>query len=106
MCYSCQSIETPLGRGRSVACHRGYDPYTQPTDFDLGGEAVEGFLRGDWGYVALTAMVVGADGSTLGERTLYGVAEWGEAPCAFENVSALRWVMEAAFERAAVVVSP
>lgn len=100
MCYSCCALEVPIAEGRSVVCQRGYDPFTQPTDFDLDDATVEAFRRGEWGYVSLTAIVVGADDSTLGECTLYGVPEREWRACAFENAAAINWVVEQAFSRA------
>lgn len=96
MCFSCQNLELPLDGERSVVFERGYDPYTQPTDFDLDQSAVSAFLRGDWGYVTLSASVVGADGSTLGAYSLHGIAEWDGSPCAFEDSRAVQWVAEQA----------
>lgn len=84
---------------------RGYDAYTRPTDFDLDGPAVEGFRRGDWGYVSLTASVVGSDGALLGSASLYGIPEWSESPCALEAPKAVEWVTREAFERAARAVT-
>lgn len=88
-----------------MVCQRGYDPFTQPSDFDLSGATVEAFERGDWGYVSLTAVVVGSDDSPLGECTLYGVPEHESCACAFENAEALGWVVEQAFSRAELALT-
>lgn len=104
MCFSCKQVEVAVAEGRSVVYERGYDAYTLPSDFDLADEAVEGFRRGDWGYVSLTASVVGADGSLLGSYCLYGIAEWSGSPCALGDVGAVEWVTGQAFERAEAAV--
>lgn len=104
VCYSCQHVELSIDEGRSVIFQRGYDPYTQPTDFDLGNDAVEGFLRGDWGYVSLSVTVIDASGSLLGSSCLYGVAEWAESPCALGNVGAVEWTTAQALARTSAEV--
>lgn len=102
MCYSCQHVELSTDEGCSIIFQRGYDPYTQPTDFDLGKDAVDGFLRGDWGYVSLSVTVVNVDGSLLGSSCLYGVAEWAESPCALGDVGAVEWTTAQALAKASV----
>lgn len=105
MCFSCQQVELAITDDRSVVYERGYDAYTLPSDFDLGADAAEGFRRGDWGYVSLTANIVGADGSLLGSYCLYGIAEWAGAPCALGDEEAVRWITEQALRRADEAVS-
>lgn len=103
MCYSCQRIELPTEQGRSVLFQRAYDPYTQPTDFDLDESAIAGFQRGDWGYVALSATILNADGEPLSSYSLYGVAEWEGSPCALKDAKAVEWVTAQALNKAMAI---
>lgn len=105
MCFSCQQVELATDEGCSVIYQRGYDAYTLPSDFDMGADAVAGFRKGDWGFVSLTASVVGADGALLGSSCLYGIAECVEWPCALGNVRAVQWVTEQACLRVTEAVT-
>lgn len=101
MCFSCQVVEVAVGEGCSIILQRDFDPFTQPTDFDLGADAIQGFLRGDWGYVGLLATAVDGDGALLGSAALYGVVESAESPCALADGGAVEWVVARALGRVA-----
>lgn len=104
MCFSCQEIDLVIDGGCTVTYCRGYDAYTQPSDFDLDEGSIAAFRKGDWGYVSLTAKVFGADGEHLGSCCLYGIPEWLESPCALEDAEAVQWVTQQAFKRATEAV--
>lgn len=100
MCFTCGSMQVSLGGGLIVTCRRGYDGYTQPTDFNLGPEAVADFKAARWCYVSLTAEVQDAAGEVVGAACLYGVPESESAPCALEDMDSVQWVVGRACERA------
>lgn len=88
MCFTCEGVMTLERSGYAIEIQRVPDPYTQPTDFDLGAALLNAHSDGDWCYVGLRAVFHHATLDPL-DSTVYGVPEYGTTGCALNNQSAI-----------------